>query len=51
MANGSKKIDAATTRIEPTSPGAYTVKPRFIRINDVPQIRDNAIRSTIALPF
>ena len=45
---GSKKMEAATTRIEPTSPGENTRSPRFIRMNEVPQISDNRISSVRA---
>src|SRR5687767_4192851 len=48
-ATGSKKSIAATTRIEPTSPGENTVRPRFIRIKEVPQIRERRISRITAL--
>lgn len=37
------------TRIEPTSPGEKTNSPRFIKMNEVPQINDSNIRRVNAL--
>jgi hypothetical protein len=48
-ANGNSTIDAAVTRRAPTSSGANTSKPFFMRMNDVPQMIDKMIRRKIAV--
>lgn len=42
-AMGNKKREAATIRRDPTSPELKVTKPLFIKINELPQIRESTI--------
>jgi hypothetical protein len=48
-ANGNNTILAAVTRRAPTSSGANTNKPFFIRMKEVPQMIDKMISRKIAV--
>lgn len=50
-ASGKRNIEAAVTRNAPTTSAGKYLRPCFMRIKEVPQMRESTINKKIAVKF